>query len=155
MVLTPGEHPFPAGPRIVFGLSNAEVAALPANALPNTGFDIGPDDYSFEISKIVGVGDQNGDGLADLLVGVPNYGPAGAAFLVFGKTDHAPVLVADLLARIGGVALLGSVPGARFGENVSALPDMNGDGILDMYVGDSGFQGGRGQVIYSNADWLV
>lgn len=155
MILTPGGHPFPAGPRIVFGLSNAEVAALPANALPNTGFDIGPDDYSFENARFVAVGDQNGDGLADLLVGAPDYGPAGAAFLVFGKTDHAPVLVADLLARIGGVALLGGVPGARFGENVSALPDMNGDGIPDMYVGDSGFQGGRGQVIYSNADWLV
>ncbi len=155
MVLTPGGHPIPAGPRIVFGLSNAEVAALPANALPNTGFDIGPDDCSFENARIVGVGDQNDDGLADLLVGAPDYGPAGAAFLVFGKTDDAPVLVADLLARIGGVALLGGVPGARFGENVSSLPDMNGDGIPDMYVGDSGFQGGRGQVIYSNADWLV
>ena len=104
---------------------------------------------------LAAIGDQNGDGLAELLVGASDYGPAGAAFLVFGTTDHAPVLVADLLARIGGVALLGSVPGARFGENSGALPDMNDDGLLAMCVGDSGFQGGRGQVICSNANWLV
>lgn len=114
---TVGDHPFPWGPRIVFGRPDPAVASLPP-----AGFVIGPDDFAFETARIIDVGDQNGDGLDDLLVGTPQLGGPGSAYLVFGKADPAPVLVADLLAGMGGVAFVGQ------GAAIAALPDLDGDG---------------------------
>ncbi len=64
-------------------------------------------------------GDVNGDGRPDLLL---TGASDGAAYVVFGKTDIAPVSLASLAAGVGGGFRVGST------GNAFAVPDLNGDG---------------------------
>lgn len=74
------------------------------------------------------LGDVNGDGKADFLVGgwgAPGAsgGRAGAAFVVSGGDG-------TLIRRIDGLGA-----GDRFGEAVCRTPDLDGDGLPDLAVG--------------------
>ena len=81
---------------------------------------------------VAGVGDVNGDGYDDVLVGAHNYenGEAGegAAFLYLG-TDAGLDLSAPAWSAEGNSA------GANFGESVGPAGDVNGDGFADWIVG--------------------
>jgi len=78
--------------------------------------------------SIAGVGDVNGDGIADMLVGAPGQA---ASYLVFGKTDGALVNLDDVAQGIGGFKISG-------GSSVAFGGDVNGDGrtdyLIDSYV---------------------
>ena len=92
------------------------------------------------------LGDVNGDGRGDLLLGASqvaglgrNY--AGAAYVVFGRAGAGRV---DLLRpgaaayRILGPATTGGVGQARAGMDVAAIDDVNGDGRRDILIGAPG-----------------
>lgn len=77
------------------------------------------------------VGDVDGDGFPDLIVGAPNAGTgslsdAGYAKVYSGRTGA-------LLYRFDGVA-----GGDAMGTSVSGSGDVNGDGIADFIVGAQG-----------------
>ncbi|MEM9378470.1 MAG: integrin alpha [Planctomycetota bacterium] len=82
------------------------------------------------------VGDQNGDGVRDLLVGAPAASvaaPFAGAVLVLSGTDGA------VLRRIDG-----SSEAEQLGTTVSRLDDVNGDGVEDFLVGAPGSEGTAG-----------
>lgn len=98
-------------------------------------------------------GDFNCDGDLDLLIGAPSASPldtdgtaltaAGAAYVVFGSPSSGSLTQADVL-------FLGDEAGARAGQALASLGDINGDGCDDLAIGapfsDRG--GDRSGIVY-------
>ena len=95
------------------------------------------------------IGDVNGDGLADLVIGAPHADvvgadgelreEAGAVYLFFGtEADIPPVVPVETFDGSNGVAILGATAGGKFGWAVSTAGDVDGDGLADLVVGAPG-----------------
>ncbi len=94
-------------------------------------------------TTISSAGDVNGDGLGDVLVGNSGDLSAGHALVFFGPlTDGASMDTADVV--------LSDVGGALFGLSVAGDSDMNGDGHVDLVVGDPQAGDKRGGVFVFN-----
>jgi len=104
-------------------------------------------DLSFADSRILGiaagdwagfsvgsVGDVNGDGDDDLVIGAPFAHPdgsyVGAAYLVYGPPDDGDMSLSDAARVYTGIN-----PGDRAGFSVAGVGDINGDGRGDILVG--------------------
>ena len=82
------------------------------------------------------LGDVNGDGVADILVGAR---PATTAYVVFGKADTAEVCSRPTSpAGIGGFAIRGGARRPLAGMSVAGGGDLNRDGIADLVIGAPG-----------------
>ncbi len=106
-------------------------------------------------TSVAGAGDVDGDGVPDIIAGaVPNAtigqfnGPPGAVRVFSGATG-APLYT-----------ILDQVSGGRFGQSVTGLGDLNGDGFGDFAVGAPLVNGGGGPMsgmtyVYSGATGAV
>jgi len=88
---------------------------------------------------VAGAGDVNGDGYADVLIGIPGYdnGQAdeGAMFLFAGGSGGlgaTPVWIGE-----------GNLAGARLGEAVAGIGDVNRDGRADLAGGAPEYTNGQ------------
>lgn len=118
---------------VVFGKASNEVIDL--GAIDDAGFRIeGREAAERSGFSVSGVGDFNGDGLADLAVGTLNLTPAapGETYLVFGKATDTPVDLGAL--STDGIRISGT-GNERSGNSVSGAGDVNGDGLADVIVG--------------------
>ena len=94
-------------------------------------------------AALAGLGDVDGDGLADLAVGAPGYpGAAGdaGAVLIFAGTGAG-------LAATPTWVIEGPADGAAFGASVAWAGDVDGDGYCDLLAGApqaDGAAGGEG-----------
>jgi hypothetical protein len=132
------------------------------------GFIIQGDAAGDAASQVSPVGDINGDGFADLVVGA-NGGDdgganAGEAYVIFGSSaglgtvDGTGRRVFDLttLAPSQGFIIQGDSEGDAAGANVYSAGDFNGDGFDDLIVGapggdDGGIDAGEAYVIFGSA----
>ena len=144
-----GDFPKAAGETyIVFGRNDGFPAILNASTLDGTNGTVirGFDDNDQSGSAVDIVGDVNGDGLDDLLIGAIrannriNLGnileDAGATYLIFGRAAFvAEHFVADLIDGTDGVLIAGVDDDDLSGRAVSRAGDVNGDGAPDFIIG--------------------
>ena len=81
------------------------------------------------------VGDVNGDGLDDILIGAPSADDdSGASYVVFGKGDGG-IVELPMIDNDNGFILNGVNAGDQSGTSVSGAGDVNGDGLDDFIIG--------------------
>jgi hypothetical protein len=115
---------------VVFGRRNR--APINLGRLERGGFRIvgsRRSDLGLLNGSVAGVGDQNGDGLSDVLV-ADDHG-----YVVYGKRDSASVALRRLGA--GGYRLRGDA------FSVANAGDVNGDGRTDFLIGDKELDAGN------------
>jgi VCBS repeat-containing protein len=138
-------------------MSNGVIAA-------DQGFKIQGRDYFG--TSVSGIGDVNGDGFADILIGASSDSQggsnAGAAFVVYGSAAPAALnLSSGTIAAARGFKIVAGTAYGSLANSVSGVGDFNGDGVGDFIIGASAMNvtsdGGAAYVIYgkTNASTLT
>lgn len=103
---------------------------------------------------VLGGQDLNRDGLADLVIGAAGNDEgganAGAVYVVWGGAGQT-VDLALVAQGIGGAKVVGAA-GSRAGAMLAFAGDANGDGTVDLLIGQPG-TGERWQVLYTPTSW--
>lgn len=113
---------------VIFGKPDTTELNLATLAADGAGYRLLGAQLGFgEPGQMAGLGDMNGDGLADLAI----TGPDGAAHIVFGQAGSADIDLATLAADSKGYSIVGGTDPIRGG---AVLDDLNGDGLREILV---------------------
>lgn len=126
---------------VVFGRAGNDPVRL--SALGAGGYRVVSSSFSSRNTDAEGIGDVNRDGLGDIVLSDAN---ADSAYVVFGQTGSSDVLLSSLGSRGYPIAVEGV-------ESVSDAGDVNRDGLPDLLLGASRFDGREGPD--AGAVWVV
>ncbi|MEO1329673.1 MAG: hypothetical protein AAFW46_08425 [Pseudomonadota bacterium] len=127
---------------------------------------VGADPFDDSGDAVAGVGDVNGDGIADILIGASQASQsggmgAGEVYLVFGA-ETRPSAVFELSSIDGrnGYLFRGLDEFDASGSALAGVGDVNADGAPDFVIGafrgdpNGNFNAGESYLIYGGADRL-
>jgi hypothetical protein len=109
----------------VYILNGANPTATPIHV---TGFL----DGALAGQNVSGIGDYNGDGYADIIIGAPYPAGSGNAYILFGHSGTAAIDVSSLSPSQGFI--ISGSPGSLLGADVAGIGDFNKDGYSDLAV---------------------
>ncbi len=137
---------------VVFGKVDTNAIALSSIANGTGGFVINGS-YARDLSgrSVSNAGDVNGDGLSDLIISAPSPDTNfGRNYVVFGKTDTAPINLSHITNGSGGFVINGQSVGFKSDWAISSAGDIDGDGLSDLIIGvnDSNSNAGRSFLIF-------
>ncbi|MBX9605385.1 MAG: FG-GAP-like repeat-containing protein [Gammaproteobacteria bacterium] len=144
---------------VVFGRTGGFGASVDLSALDGvSGFRLTADLSTglYSGTAVNGVGDFNGDGFDDLVIGSPSsvFYARGAAYVVFGHGGaFAATLDVTTLDGRDGLRVIGANALDGIGRSVSGAGDVNGDGFDDLLVGSS--SAGTGSQVYGSGEAYV
>ncbi|MBL8810053.1 MAG: FG-GAP repeat protein [Planctomycetaceae bacterium] len=120
----------------------------------------GQDDSGYGVSEI---GDLNGDGISDIIIGARDADglqnstlDSGESYVVFGRTnwDTSPALKLSDLDGTNGFVLSGAARNDYSGQSVAGIGDFNGDGYDDVAIGAfNAFGHGDTYVVFGKQNW--
>jgi len=116
-------------------------------------------------NAVDGIGDLNGDGIEDIVVGEYLDEPGGtgpdfgAVWILFLNTDGTVKAHQKIAFNEGGFGD-SLIPDSWFGRSVANLGDIDGDGVTDLVVGaprtdDGGIDNGVIWILFMNTDGTV
>jgi hypothetical protein len=141
---------------VIYGQTSGFSSAFDLNTLNGTnGFSINGLNAGEELgASISGVGDFNGDGYEDFLIGTVDSS-FGDAYLIFGKAgSFGSSFDLNTLDGHNGIWLQGAVNADEFGEFIAtSTGDVNGDGFDDLLISSAradpnGADSGASYLIY-------
>ncbi|MEM8617489.1 MAG: hypothetical protein AAGF20_11220 [Pseudomonadota bacterium] len=127
---------------VIFGNSNGIGNVDPYNLAAGEGIRIAGTSIDSQFgSQMDSLGDINGDGIDDMIIGAfaddrINNDGAGKAYVIYGG-DRGTITTLDTgnLASTDGFSITGIQGGDRAGVSVAGIGDVNGDGLNDFAVG--------------------
>jgi hypothetical protein len=163
---TPGDAGTVANAGAVYILngSAAGLTTTGAQRLTQTSLG-GTDETGANFGLALAAGDFNGDGRADLVIGVPNatvngVANAGAVYAVYGSANGLSMAGNQYWTQESLNNGSASLAGDNFGASL-AVGDFNGDGIADLAIGTPGklvgtaAGAGAVDVLYGNTPGLT
>ena len=143
---------------VVFGRSSTEAVHLLALEAKTRGFAVRGEGAGNQAgASVAGLGDVDGDGLADVGVGAPQHaseGPlTGRGYTVEGRAASTPVLLSDVAAGAGGSPMSGEAKLHFAGRALAGAGDVDGDGLADAVIGAYGADPGGGT--FSGRSYVV
>jgi hypothetical protein len=130
---------------------------LPSTAPQWAGYYGSPYNTANFGMSVASAGDVNGDGYADVIVGVPGYDffgvDAGGVHVYMGDADGVASGASQYFGSLGAA-------GAKLGFAVGGAGDLNGDGYADIFVTAPWYtgayvQGGAVYVLYGSANFGI